>query len=204
MLTKGDVLSIIHRIRCIIEENHQYLIELDSLMGDGDLGLTMKKAFVTADDELQEIDESDCGKIFMRAGMIMAKAAPSTMGTLVATGFMRGGKAVAGESELDAASLADFFSAFVDGIMERGKSAPGEKTIVDVMKPAADAVVEHKDKTVDEALRAALTAAEKGLEATKEMAPKHGKIYYHQEEAKGRPDPGGTAGVYIIRGFLGD
>ena len=122
MITKDDVIHIIHRIRSIIEENHQYLIELDSLMGDGDLGLTMKKAFVTADEEIQNTEETDCGKIFMRAGMVMAKAAPSTMGTLVATGFMRGGKAVSGKSELDTAALAEFFTAFANGIMERGKS----------------------------------------------------------------------------------
>jgi dihydroxyacetone kinase-like protein len=204
MITKDDVLHIIHRIRLIIEENHQYLIELDSLMGDGDLGLTMKKAFVTADEEIQNAEETDCGKIFMRAGMVMAKAAPSTMGTLVATGFMRGGKAVSGKSELDTAALSEFFTAFANGIMERGKSSPGDKTIVDVIKPVADALTAHKDKPMEEALQAALDAAQQGLEATKEMAPKHGKIYYHQQEAKGRQDPGGTVGVYIMRGFLGE
>ncbi len=74
----------------------------------------------------------------MKAGMLMAKAAPSTMGTLMGTGFMRGGKAVSGTDEISTTDLAEFFQAFVTGIMERGKAKPGEKTIIDSLKPAAD------------------------------------------------------------------
>ncbi|MEW5814166.1 MAG: dihydroxyacetone kinase subunit DhaL [Spirochaetota bacterium] len=200
-LCKKDILSILYTIRKIMEDNKEFLIQLDSTMGDGDLGLTMTKAFIAADEELKKSEESDIGKLLMKAGTTIAKAAPSTMGTLVATGFMRGGKALSGKENLTTSDLADFFQAFVNGVMERGKAKPGEKTIIDALKPAADALSAAILKTPREALSDALAAAEKGLEATKNMIARHGRIAYYQEQAKGKQDPGATAGVFIVKGF---
>ena len=81
-------------LKALFDENKELLVELDGRMGDGDLGLTMAKAFTAGYDEMSGTDETDLGKILMKAGMAMAKHAPSTMGTLFATGFMRGGKAI--------------------------------------------------------------------------------------------------------------
>ena len=190
----------IHEIRTRMDVERDHLIELDSVMGDGDLGLTMTKAFGAADDQLAGSDETDIGKYFSQAGMAMAKAAPSTMGTLVGTGFMRGGKAVKDKTELEAADVAAFFRAFADGLMERGKSKPGEKTIIDVLDPAATAMEQAGDDLAQVAA-AGVKAAEEGLEATKDMVAQHGRAAYYQEQSKGRQDPGGTAGLIIVRGF---
>ena len=138
----------------------------------------------------------------MKAGMLMAKAAPSTMGTLMGTGFMRGGKAVSGKAEVSTADLAEFFQAFVTGIMERGKAKPGEKTIIDSLKPAADTLLEFKGEEVEKALQAALRSSENGLESTKNMVAQHGRIAYYKEQSKGQVDPGATAGVILMKGFL--
>ena len=201
-LGKGDILKILQNLKARFGEQKDFLVELDGKMGDGDLGLTMSKAFTAAGDELLDTAETDIGKIFMKAGMQMAKAAPSTMGTLMGTGFMRGGKAIAGKGELTTADLADFFQAFVAGIMERGKARPGEKTIIDSLKPAADTLTQLNAEHLDRALPAALSAAEKGLEATKDMIAQHGRIAYYKEQSKGHQDPGATAGVILIKGFI--
>lgn len=140
MFDIANAKAALHAIRLLMEENQDVLIAIDSAMGDGDLGLTMTKAFRTADEQMTASEESDIGRFFAQAGMIMAKAAPSTMGTLVATGFMRGGKAVRDTSVMSPADLALFFRAFSDGIMERGKTQPGNKTIVDVTDPVASAL----------------------------------------------------------------
>jgi dihydroxyacetone kinase-like protein len=137
----------------------------------------------------------------MKAGMTMAKSAPSTMGTLVATGFMRGGKVLSGKQELDAADLAEFFRAFVQGLMERGTAKPGDKTIIDSLHPAAEALAAEKDGGLKKALAAALAAAEEGLESTKEMIAQHGRVAYYKEQSLGKVDPGATVGVYIVQGF---
>lgn len=201
-LTRDDVIGILKKLKQLFNINKDYLVELDGKMGDGDLGLTMSKAFAAAYDELVGTEETDIGKILMKAGMLMAKAAPSTMGTLMATGFMRGGKAVSGKIRLSTADLADFFQAFVAGIMERGKAKPGEKTIIDSLKPAADTLAQLREEDAAEALQKALLAAESGLESTKNMIAQHGRIAYYKEKSKGEKDPGATAGVILMKGFI--
>jgi len=201
-LSKDDIIKILQNLKRLFNDNRDYLVELDARMGDGDLGLTMSKAFTAVYDELRDTTETDIGKILMKAGMLMAKAAPSTMGTLMGTGFMRGGKAVSGTDEISTTDLAEFFQAFVTGIMERGKAKPGEKTIIDSLKPAADTLLELKGEDVAKALQEALRSSENGLEATKNMVAQHGRIAYYKEQSKGQKDPGATAGVILIKGFI--
>lgn len=201
-LTRDDVIGILKNLKQLFNDNKDYLVELDGKMGDGDLGLTMSKAFTAAYDELMGTEETDIGKILMKAGMLMAKAAPSTMGTLMATGFMRGGKAISGKIRISTADLADFFQAFVAGIMERGKAKPGEKTIIDSLKPAADTLSQLRKEDAAEALQKALLAAESGLESTKSMVAQHGRIAYYKEKSMGEKDPGATAGVILMKGFI--
>ena len=201
-LAKEDILNILKNLKELFNDQKDFLVELDGRMGDGDLGLTMSKAFAAACDELQDTTENDIGKILMKAGMQMAKSAPSTMGTLMGTGFMRGGKAVVGKADLTTADLADFFQAFVAGIMDRGKAKPGEKTVIDSLKPAADTLAQFSAQDHTKALAAALAAAEKGLESTKDMIAQHGRIAYYKEQSKGQEDPGAFAGVILIKGFI--
>ena len=201
-LRKDDIIKILQNLKQLFNDNRAYLVELDARMGDGDLGLTMSKAFTAVYDELGDTAETDIGKILMKAGMLMAKAAPSTMGTLMGTGFMRGGKAISGKGEITTADLAEFFQAFVTGIMERGKAKPGEKTIIDSLKPAADTLLELKGEDVGKALQEALRSSEKGLESTKNMVAQHGRIAYYKEQSRGQEDPGATAGVILMKGFV--
>ncbi|MDQ7841323.1 MAG: dihydroxyacetone kinase subunit DhaL [bacterium] len=200
-LRKDTVITIMRALSELMQENKQYLIELDSVMGDGDLGLTMERAFGAGYAEIANDADTDIGKLLMKAGLAMARVAPSTMGTLVATGFMRGGKALAGKGEISAADLTAFFQAFVGGIMERGKAKPGEKTIIDSMHPAAEALAAAGDIDIRTAMEKALEAAEVGLEASKEMVARHGRVAYYGEQSKGKQDPGATVGVLIFRGF---
>ncbi len=201
-ISRENLLTILQNLKTIMNENKDFLIELDSMMGDGDLGLTMSKAFSAAWEEIGETEETDLGKLLSKTGMVMAKAAPSTMGTLMGTGFIRGGKAVAGKSELTTKDVADFFQAFVQGIMDRGKAKPGEKTIIDSLKPAAEALAASDQSDPRDALSEALKAAEEGLEATKDMVAQHGRIAYYKDKAKGEQDPGATVAVLVIKGFI--
>jgi dihydroxyacetone kinase-like protein len=141
--------------------------------------------------------------MLMQAGMAIAKAAPSTMGTLVATGFMRGGKAVAEAATLDTAALASFFRAFTAGIMERGKTQPGNKTVVDALDPAATALEAAAARRADmrAALTEAATAAENGRAAARQMMSQHGKAAVFREQTIGVDDPGAAVGALILQGF---
>lgn len=193
----------IHNARERMDKNRDHLIQLDSVMGDGDLGLTMTKAFAAAEEISGRYAEADIGLYFSQCGMAMAKAAPSTMGTLMGTGFMRGGKSIQGKISLETEDVARFFRAFAQGIADRGKCAPGEKTILDVIDPVATAIEKALSWETNLSALAGIarTAGETGLEAAKAMMSQHGKAAVYREQTCGKPDPGATVGMLVIDAF---
>ena len=152
------------------------LCEMDAKMGDGDLGLTMKKGFAALPQLIEEIDEPDIGIRLMKAGMKMASVVPSTMGTLMASGVLTGGKALKGKTTLDAAGFAAYLDGFSAGIMKRGKCEPGDRTVLDAIAPAAQAALgclsENPGATLASVCEAAVIGAQKGVESTREMLPR--------------------------------
>lgn len=195
--------SVLSLLKQMMDDDRDRLIALDRDLGDGDLGLTMTKAFTSAHETAATSEETLPGKLLMRVGMAMAKAAPSTMGTLVATGFMRGGKAIGDQKQLGVPQLAAFFRAFTDGIMERGKTRPGNKTIVDALNPATESLMQAavQGKQLSEALAAASEAAARGNEAARMMKSQHGKAAVYRNQTIGKEDPGASVGVLIVQGF---
>ena len=113
--TRENFLAFLESASALMNENKQYLIDPKGS------------------------SETDLGKLAAQTGMAMSKKVPSTMGTLVASGFMGAGKAVKGKSELSDEEAAAFFTAFTDGVCNRGKAAVGDRTIVDALKPGSDA-----------------------------------------------------------------
>jgi dihydroxyacetone kinase-like protein len=202
-LSIQEVKALFAALKETMVSNRDYLIELDGAMGDGDLGLTMSSAFSAASNDVAALEETDLGKVFIKAGMVMAKAAPSTMGTLMGTGFMRGGKAVKEKTSLGLAGFAAFWRDFVDGIMERGKAKPGDKTIIDSLDPAAAALekASAEGRSLSDGFKAAKSAAEEGLENTKTMMAQFGKAAYYQEKSREKIDPGAVVGCLIIKTF---
>jgi dihydroxyacetone kinase-like protein len=202
-LGTADFKAIVARIAAVMTEKKEELIRLDGAVGDADLGLTMEKAFAAAREESAKLEEPDVGKLSAKIGAAIARAAPSTMGTLVATGFMSGGKAVSGRQVLGLPGVAAFFEAFTAGIMQRGKAKPGEKTLLDVLHPAAQALKQAAGEGVslEEGFRRLRQAAVQGLEAARDMVAQHGRVAYYQEQSRGKEDPGAVAASYILAGF---
>jgi len=202
-MKKADVTILFENIKKAMEENRQILIDLDSRIGDADLGLTMTHGFAAAYDDVAASTESDLGKLIAKAGMTMAKVAPSTMGTLMATGLLRGGKALMGKTEFGASEAVLFFNAFLGGILERGQAKPGDKTVIDALKPAAEAVEAAVRGNADlrSAIHSGYEAAKAGLERTKDMVSQHGKAAVFREKTLGLPDPGAQAFVFFMDGF---
>jgi phosphoenolpyruvate---glycerone phosphotransferase subunit DhaL len=137
----------------------------------------------------------------MQTGMVFARTVPSTMGTLIASAFLKAGKGASGKTELTAEDLADFAENFYRGIMERGKAQRGNRTIVDSLAPAADALRKAAEEglPLSECCKRALKGAEEGVEATKSMLPSFGRAVYFGEKALGRPDQGALVGLYIYQ-----
>ena len=199
-----EIKNIFSSLKEVMISNKDRLIELDGIMGDGDLGLTMATAFTVAAEEVSATaGEADLGKVFSKIGMSIVKAAPSSMGTLMGTGFMRGGKAVKEKTELGLPEIAQFWRAFVEGLMERGKTKPGDKTIIDSLDPAATALEKAaaEGKSLKEGFAEALTASESGMENTRTMAAQVGRLAYNQEKSKTIIDPGSVVGYLVIKTF---
>lgn len=202
-LKMNDWVAVMEEIAGVMTDNADHLCEMDANMGDGDLGLTMKKGYCALPQLFADIEEEDMGKRLSKSGLKMSSVVPSTMGTLMASGWMEGGKRLVGKTSVDAAGFAAFLRGFADGIIKRGKCAPGDRTVLDAIDPAAVAAeaAAASGAGLVETARAALKGAEAGLEATKNMAPKYGKAAVFAAKAIGVEDQGARAGMLLVKGL---
>ena len=203
-ITVAQLPQLFSGVAQIFAETRDELCELDAYMGDGDLGLTMDKGYGALPGLLESCaEEGDVGKTLMKAGMKMASIVPSTMGTLMSSGIMEGGKALKGKSVLGPVELSEYLSAFAAGIQKRGKCSVGDRTILDALAPAAQAAKKAADSGADMAgvIQAACQGADQGVEATKNMSPKYGKAAVFASKAIGTPDQGAIAGKYMLEGM---
>ena len=176
----------------LMNEKKDWLIELDSVAGDSDLGLTMSDGFAAASEAAAGSDTADTGRLAYQAGKAMAAAVPSTMGTLMASGLMNAGKQLKGREE---APDEEFFEAWYEGVQNRGKAQPGEKTFLDGMLPAVAALKEGKtpQETAD--------IAWKAFQDTKGMLAKHGRMAIRGEASRELPDPGAAVAALLMKGY---
>lgn len=184
----------------IMEANKSVLTELDSVVGDGDLGLTMSDGFAAAARYAQQSDERDLGRFFYMAGKAMASAVPSTMGTLMASGLMQAGKTFKGREALGLTEAGVLFQAWYDGVQQRGKAQPGEKTFLDGMAPALAALLVGEEPLA--AARNALLQAQQGVQQTTTMVAKHGRAAIHGERSRTFVDPGAMVAQLLIQGYF--
>jgi len=188
----------------IMQNNKDYLIEIDSIVGDGDLGLTMSDGFKAAHVAIQTTDETDIGKLFYSAGKAMSTAVPSTMGTLMASGLLQAGKVLKGKSELLGFDVSVLFEAFMQGVELRGKAKVGEKTFLDGIAPAVESLKTDRETAISllEAAQNAVISAEKGSKLTMTMIAVHGRAATRGEKSRELLDPGSVVAVLIMQGFL--
>lgn len=187
----------------IMNENKEYLIDLDSVVGDGDLGLTMGDGFKAAYEAVKDGAETDSGKLLYQAGKAMSVAVPSTMGTLMASGLMQAGKVLKGKTELADSDLVTVFRAYLEGVANRGKAKVGDKTFLDGLDPAVTALEGSitAGKSLKEAAKQAAIAAEKGFENTTTMVAVHGRAATRGEASRSLRDPGAAVATLLMKAF---
>lgn len=195
--------SLLKEYKIIMAENKDYLIELDSVCGDGDLGLTMSDGFAAAYEAAAADDEKDAGKLLYMAGKAMSTAVPSTMGTLMASGLMQAGKVFKEMTELESADLPVLFLAFQEGVQNRGKAQIGDKTFLDGWAPAVEAI--RAGVSAGEDLKTvsakAYEAAQKGFANTTTMIAKHGRAATRGEASIALEDPGAAVAMLLMKAF---
>lgn len=171
-----------------LEANSEEFTRLDSEAGDGDLGLTAGKIAVGIRTALAEPGDS-VKQLVLALGKEISKAAPSTFGTLYASGFLAAGLALNDEDDA-LTQLKTGLQAALEKIAQRGKSEEGQRTLLDALGPGSRAASLATD--IPSALASAAVAAGEGVEATKAMTPQHGRAGWIGERAKGIADAGAT------------
>jgi dihydroxyacetone kinase-like protein len=186
-----------------IEEEKEYLSELDRALGDGDHGVTMSLGWQAIADTVNAFEKEDCGLLCKDMAMSFLNAVGSSVGPLYATGFIRGGAVLQGQSVISQADMIAFWTAVVQGIQERGKAERGSKTMLDTWIPAIESLQQayREDKDLAACFHEAVQAGKFGMELTKNMLSKTGRSNKLGDRALGHQDPGATSAYMILSTF---
>ncbi len=198
-MNKEGLIGALNEISKLMTEESSHLTELDSKFGDGDLGLSMDKGFRGVCAYLKEVEGDDLGVILRGCSMEFNESAPSTLGTILSFGFMGMAKVLRGKNEVEVSEIAEAMDAGVSLIMEKAKSKPGDKTILDSLVPAIEALKSNVSQGAEAAFLAAYEAAREGMEGTGNMRAIHGRAAHHGDKTLGVIDGGATAGMLIFK-----
>jgi dihydroxyacetone kinase-like protein len=198
-ITHDAIEDWMKRFAADVAENRQYLTKLDGAIGDGDHGTNMDRGMKKALERLEATDGDDIGASLKAVGMALVSSVGGAAGPLYGTLFLQMGQAAAGRSELDLAGFTDALDAGVQGVIKRGKAEPGDKTMLDALGPALEALRAADGDDVAGALQQAAEAAREGMEATVPLVARKGRASYLGERSAGHQDPGATSSHLLLK-----
>ncbi|MDJ0703213.1 MAG: dihydroxyacetone kinase subunit DhaL [Leptolyngbyaceae cyanobacterium MO_188.B28] len=203
-VTKQQILHWLETLAAVLAENKDYLTELDAAIGDADHGVNMNRGFQKVLAQLPTVADKDIGHILKAVSMTLISSIGGASGPLYGTLFLRASTAMAGKEALTDEDLAALLKAGLEGVVQRGKANLGDKTMVDALSPAVDAL-EAAIATatpLPEALPKAVTAAEAGMKGTIPLVAKKGRASYLGERSIGHQDPGATSAYLLLKTML--
>lgn len=205
MTDSKKVAEIIDRIAKKIEEEKDYLTELDQPIGDSDHGINMARGFDAVIQKLDSVKDKDIGTILKTVGMTLVSTVGGASGPLYGTAFMKAGAAVAGKSDIGMEDFLNLMDAATEGVKMRGHAVPEEATMIDAMVPALKAMKDAHAAGMDtaEVLKAGAEASWKGAEHTKGLIATKGRASYMGERGIGHQDPGATSFSYMMETIAG-
>jgi dihydroxyacetone kinase-like protein len=179
-----------------------HLTQLDAAIGDGDHGVNMERGFSAVEKALAGQNSNvPPGRLLIVAGKTLVSTVGGASGPLWGVALRRAGRSLGDRESFDGAQLAEALQAAIDGIVELGAAAPGDKTMIDALVPAVEVLNAGLagGKTLDQALALAADAAEDGAKATVPMQARKGRASYLGERSIGHQDPGATSSALIVR-----
>jgi dihydroxyacetone kinase-like protein len=200
-VSKEDVLRWLDASQKVFAENRQQLTELDAAVGDGDFGISLDRGFTAVQAELTAKPPADIRAVFQSVATILIKTMGGSSGPLLGTFFLRAGATCADKSELAPADVVAMFQAGVEGLQQRGKAELGDKTMLDALIPAVDAMRDalQAGSGLTEILDRGAAAAEAGMRATITMQARKGRGSYLGERSVGHQDPGATGAHLLVK-----
>ncbi|MFI8891680.1 dihydroxyacetone kinase subunit DhaL [Streptomyces paradoxus] len=177
-----------------VDREAERLTALDSPIGDADHGTNLQRGFTAVVAVLEKEAPGTPGAVLTLAGRQLISTVGGASGPLYGTLLRRTGKALGDAGEVSPEQLAEAFRAGVDAVMTLGGAAPGDKTMIDALVPAVDAL--------GDSFTAARTAAEEGAVATTPLQARKGRASYVGERSIGHQDPGATSAALLIAGLV--
>lgn len=204
MVTKQQILQWLQAVAVVLEQNKDYLTELDAAIGDADHGINMNRGFQKAIAQLPSVADKDIGSILKTVSMTLISSVGGASGPLYGTLFLRASTTVSGKSELTDADMVALLDAAVEGVVQRGKANLGDKTMLDTLSPAKDALKQAvaSGASTQDALQQAVAAAEEGMKNTIPLVAKKGRASYLGDRSIGHQDPGATSSYLILKTLL--
>lgn len=202
-ISSADIVGIVESIAKTMEEQKDYLSELDGAIGDGDHGVNMAKCFREVKRKLPDLANKDVGGVLKGVGMVILNSVGGAMGALYGTLFLRMARVAEGKTDINLDDLVLMFEAGENGILEVGKAQPGDKTLLDTIDPAVKALKEAhlQGKSLTDAFADFAEAAKKGAESTQGMTARIGRSSRLGERTIGHQDAGATSCYFILKAF---
>ena len=192
-ITGATVRDWLHTYAADIAELIAELTQLDTAIGYGDHGTNMDRGMRKVVEKLDAQDGDDIGALLKTAGMTLVSTVGGAAGPLYGTLFLQLGSKSGGKEELDLAGWTEALDAAVTGVQARGQAEAGDKTMVDALLPALEALRAAEGEQVGEALRSSAAAAEEGMRATIPLEARKGRASYLGPRSIGHQDPGATS-----------
>ncbi|PMB28857.1 dihydroxyacetone kinase subunit DhaL [Fischerella thermalis] len=204
MVTKEQILQWLQTFAIVVEENKDYLTELDAAIGDADHGINMERGFKKVVTQLPTVTDKDIASILKMVSMTLISTVGGASGPLYGTLFLRASAVVADKQELSDQDMLAILQAGLDGVVGRGKAQLGDKTMVDALSPAVTVFGQAvaAGENILSAMQKAVAAAEKGMQDTTPMQAKKGRASYLGERSVGHQDPGATSVYLMLQSLL--
>ena len=201
MLNRDNLYAWITALQQVYSENKEYLTDLDSAIGDADHGINMNRGFTNAIADLEKNQPEAIDAVLKTVAMTLIRTVGGAAGPLYGTFFLRASTTCAGKTELDSADVVALFEAGLGGVLQRGKAELKDKTMVDALTPAVEAMKNslNNGSGLGQILEQGTAAAEKGMKDTIPLQARKGRASYLGERSIGHQDPGATSSYLMLK-----
>lgn len=209
VLSKDYFVKVIEDLIPFAEERKDYFVELDSAIGDGDHGMNLSIGFREVNKHLDEWQDLGVRDLYNKVGTALLDKVGGASGPLYGSFFMKFGLPVKNKGPEEGATFEEFVEMMESGVKiveKRGKAVVGEKTMIDTLRPAIDALRAEADAGTapKEAMAKAVEAGKAGLASTKDIIATKGRAMRLGERAIGHLDPGAASSAEILEIFYNE
>ena len=196
-----DILAWLDGLQQVYAENKAWLTELDAAIGDADHGINLERGFTAVKAEIARLPSADISTLLKTAATVLIRTVGGASGPLYGTFFLRASAACAVKTELRATDVVAMFQAGAEGIQQRGKAEPGDKTMLDTWLPALQAMRQALEAGVNlpGILQQGTAAAEAGMVSTVPLLARKGRASYLGARSVGHQDPGATSSYLMLK-----